>query len=186
MPKFTPKPKLGIIMNWLLEVTKHDEHGRHVYNSNGTLQKVKVQMCDADFNGQPHPLYFPEGHYHAGIFKGMATILEEQGYKDVSKLKAKCKGFKCTPPALDCCCHHLLFNQPDFVHVESILKVTCKAQGFQVIFLPKFHCELNFIDQCWGYAKWIYHLNPESSREDHLKKNALAALDAVPLESMCW
>ena len=56
--------------------------------------------------------------------------------------------------------------------------------GVQVIFLPKFHCELNFIEQCWGFAKRIYRLNPESSREDQLEKNALDALEAVPLTSM--
>ena len=48
----------------------------------------------------------------------------------------------------------------------------------------KFHCELNFIEQCWGYGKCIYRLNPESSREDHLERNTLAALNAIPLESM--
>ncbi|KAJ7434379.1 hypothetical protein B0H11DRAFT_734016, partial [Mycena galericulata] len=41
-----------------------------------------------------------------------------------------------------------------------------------------------FIEQCWGYAKRIYRLNPESSREDALERNALAALDAIPLASM--
>ena len=43
---------------------------------------------------------------------------------------------------------------------------------------------LNFIEQCWGYAKRIYRLNPPSSREDHLEKNALASLEVVPLKSM--
>ena len=52
------------------------------------------------------------------------------------------------------------------------------------MFLPKFHCELNFIEQCWGYAKRIYRLYPESSREDILESNALKALGSVPLESM--
>ncbi|EDR12555.1 uncharacterized protein LACBIDRAFT_312113 [Laccaria bicolor S238N-H82] len=87
--------------------------------------------------------------------------------------------FKCTPPAIDCCCHHILYNQPDFTHVETTLETYCKNQGFQVISLPKFHCELNFIKQCWGYTKRLYCLNPESLQE------AIAALNVVPLESMC-
>jgi hypothetical protein len=36
----------------------------------------------------------------------------------------------------------------------------------------------------WGYSKRLYRLNPESSREDHLERNMLAALEAVPLKSM--
>jgi hypothetical protein len=68
--------------------------------------------------------------------------------------------------------------------IKSCLESDCEARGFQLLFLPKFHCELNFIEQCWGYAKRLYRLNPESSREDALERNALAALDAVPLISM--
>ena len=45
--------------------------------------------------------------------------------------------------------------------------------------------DTNFIEQChWGYSKRLYRLNPESSREDHLERNMLAALEAVPLQSM--
>ena len=84
----------------------------------------------------------------------------------------------------NCCCHRILFNQPDFKSIESLLQIACKAWGFQVIFLPKFHCKLNFIEQCWGYVKHLYRLNPESSWENHLEMNALAALDAVPLDCM--
>ncbi len=96
----------------------------------------------------------------------------------------QCKDFKCAPGATNCCCCRILYNQPDFTDVSSVLQTTCKAKGFTVLFLPKFHCELNFIEQCWGYAKRIYRLNPESSREDALQKNALDALEAVPLSSM--
>jgi hypothetical protein len=77
-----------------------------------------------------------------------------------------------------------VYNEPDFVNVKTILEKNCNARGFKVLFLPKFHCELNFIEQCWGFAKRIYRLNPESSREDALERNMLAALEAVPLKSM--
>jgi hypothetical protein len=68
--------------------------------------------------------------------------------------------------------------------VELWLETFCKTLGVTVIFLPKFHCELNFIEQCWGYAKRIYHLNPKSSHEDILETNALAALETILLLTM--
>ncbi|KAG1835846.1 hypothetical protein F4604DRAFT_1623007 [Suillus subluteus] len=78
----------------------------------------------------------------------------------------------------------VLYNQPDFVAVESNLERICKARGFSVLFLPKFHCELNFIEQCWGYAKRIYRQYPTSSKEVDLERNVLSALESVPLDSM--
>jgi hypothetical protein len=42
----------------------------------------------------------------------------------------------------------------------------------------------HFIEQCWGYAKWLYLMKPESSKEDQLKINALECLDAIPIELM--
>lgn len=82
-------------------------------------------------------------------------------------------------------CVQNVYNQPDFVAVESILETCCKARGFQVIFLPKFHCELNPIEQCWGYAKGKYRelpLAPGRSVEAELEKNVIKSLDSVPLE----
>jgi hypothetical protein len=35
-------------------------------------------MGDGKFaDGSPQSLYYPEGHKHAGVFKGMGVILEE-------------------------------------------------------------------------------------------------------------
>jgi hypothetical protein len=169
--------------NFFVEVNKRDDAGKQLFNPDGSLLKHKICMVDATFNGQPQPLYFPTGHPLAGRFKGMLNILNERGIATAGK-RAQCKGFKCTPPALDCCLRRTLYNQPDFEHVESLLEVHCRSRNFDIIFIPKFHCELNFIEQCWGYAKRLYRLNPESSREDVLERNSLAALDAVPLVSM--
>jgi hypothetical protein len=67
---------------------------------------------------------------------------------------------------------------------ESSLEITAKAQGFEVVFLPKFHCELNFIEQCWGHAKRVYRQYPSSSKEEDLERNLLSALESVPMETM--
>ncbi|KAF9224278.1 hypothetical protein BS17DRAFT_831223, partial [Gyrodon lividus] len=66
---------------------------------------------------------------------------------------AQCKEFKCAPCSTNCCCCCILYNQFDFINVKSLLEITCKRRGFRLLFLLKFHCELNFIEQCWGYAK---------------------------------
>ena len=182
MPKNSPK----VGHNWGIEVSLRDPlTGKIVHKPDGTNEKIKIRMRNATFKDRtPQPLYFPDGHKRAGVFKGMAKILEERGFEDMSNVRAECKGFKCLPPAINCCCRRILYNEPDFVNVETILESICQVRGFKLLFLPKFHCELNFIEQCWGYSKQIYQLNPESLCEDALEKNMLAALEAVPLKSM--
>jgi transposase len=142
-------------------------------------------MGDATFvDGTRQPLYFPLGHEKESLFKGMLVIMEERGLPTESLL-AQCTDFKCfNKGTTNCCCRRTLFNQPDFVRVKSRLETYCNSCGVEVIFLPKFHCELNFIEQCWGYAKRIYRHYPASSKEANLKRNLLASLEAVPLKSM--
>ncbi|KAF9476825.1 hypothetical protein BDN70DRAFT_907465 [Pholiota conissans] len=74
----------------------------------------------------------------------------------MSNVPAKCKGFKCKPGATDCCCRRILYNQPDFASVTSVLEAVCIARGVEVRFLLNFHCELNFIEKCWGRAKFFF------------------------------
>ena len=144
MPKFTPKEG----STWGPETNMTDKNGKALYGPNGKVMRTKIHMADATFaDGTPQQLYFPEGHPWAGIFKGMSVLLQERGLLRESQLKAQCKDFKCEPGKTDCCCRRTLYCQPDFICTESKLETMCKKWGFCVLFLPKFHCELNFIEQ---------------------------------------
>lgn len=181
MPKFTPKEGT----NWGPETNKIGEDGKPIYGPNGKVAKTKICMANAKFaDGTPQSLYFPPGHPRAKVFKGMSVLLRERGLLTESNLNAQCKDFKCKKGATDCCCQRVLYSQPDFIRVESKLETLCKKQGFEVLFLPKFHCELNFIEQCWGYAKRTYREYPASSKEADLERNLVSALESVPLDSM--
>lgn len=181
MPKGPSKPQT----NFGVEVRVIGADGKPVYGPDGKLLKQKIRIGKGTFNDQEHDFYHPDNHpTHPGLFKGMATILEERGFTGVQQKRAECPKFACLPNATDCCCRRILYNQPDFVNIESVLETVCKAQGFRVLFLPKFHCELNFIEQCWGYAKRCYRLYPASSKEEDLKRNLLSALESVHVTNM--
>ena len=77
IPKLDPK-KPEKEANWLVEVDAMDEQGCPVYGPDRKKVKKRVRMADGVLpNGQLQPLYFPEGHPQAGVFKGMAVILME-------------------------------------------------------------------------------------------------------------
>jgi hypothetical protein len=177
MPK-GPSETLGV------EVNNLDSNGQLQYEPNGKIKKKKIPMANTSLpDGTEQSFYFPAGHPKAGWFKGMMVILQEWGFEITPKMKAQCrkKFSDCLPGATQCCCHRALFNEPDFKFSESILEAEVQAQGFEVIFLPKFHCELNPIEQCWGYAKRNYWLLPESSKEEDLEKNIIKCLNEIPL-----
>ena len=185
MPKKTPKPdpKKPEKLNWLVEVDMTDERGNPIYGPDRKKLKKQVRMADGVLpNGQPQSLYFPEGHPQAGVFKGMAVILMERGFFEEAGLKAQCKDFKCPEDCVDCCCRRFLFNQPDFTAVKSTLEMRCKERGFPAFFLPKFHPELNPIEQCWCRAKLIYREFPLSSKEDVMHSYVIETLDTVSLK----
>jgi hypothetical protein len=67
----------GINTNFGVEVNVVDRAGKPVYREDGKILKQQINMGDGTFRGQSQPLYFPTGHEHSGLFKGMAIILEE-------------------------------------------------------------------------------------------------------------
>ena len=85
-------------MNWGIEVTKRNPlTGKPVHRPNGSLEKIKILIQDTRFkNGERQSLYFQMDHPNKnlqGKFKGMAVILQERGFGDMSNVRAECKGF---------------------------------------------------------------------------------------------
>lgn len=98
-------------------------------------------------------------HTAKGEQKGLRTILEERGlwnngavvFRDVLTRSLKhcpISGMK-KPEAAE-----LLSKQKDFVDQKEWLAETVMSeQGFEIDFVPKFHCEFNFIEMFWGAVK---------------------------------
>jgi len=57
----------------------------------------------------------------------------------------------------------IMSQQPDFLVQKGRLEEVIVAAGHQVIFYPKFHCELNYIENFWGAAKKFSRLHCDYS-----------------------
>ncbi|KAJ3743043.1 hypothetical protein DFH05DRAFT_1536122 [Lentinula detonsa] len=164
--------------NYLLKVKDGDcQKERTVRIKNGIFRDGTVQE-----------LYYPDCHpKYPGWFKGTRVLVQERREKghdlpDVWALKnpgskffkinGACKK-KCEVGQTDCCCHQILYLDPDFVNQKSLLEEHCEARGYSVIFFPNA-----------GYAKHVYCIFPTSSLEADLKTNTISALESVPLVSM--
>jgi len=71
-----------------------------------------------------------------------------------------------------------------FCHTEVKTAGALWVMGIPHDILSKIHCELSFIEQWWGFTKWVYLEFPASSTEADLEHNVICAPNAVPLDSM--
>ena len=134
-------------------------------------------------DGRIQHFYFPDDDPHyPGYFKGMQVILQERGlWPEDQTLLAQCDGFKCVSGETSCCCRRLLFTQPDFINQKSHLEEFITSRGHICDFYPKYHCELNFIEQYWGAAKLYYRNAPLTSNVAEMERKMIEYLDQVPL-----
>ena len=139
---------------------------------------------------EPQPFYFPDDHpTMPGWFKGMEEIIRERGLWPEDGLPAECPGFKCpVPEAPDgeasCCCRRVLFNQDDFVSQKPQLQELIESRKHLCDFYPKYHCELNFIEQYWGAAKLRFRVAGRAKTLDQMEKVMIKCLDDVPLNQI--
>ena len=66
---------------------------------------------------------------------------------------------ECPPDRRGCCARKVLAAERDFCEQKGQLTEELEARGQVVIFLPKFHCELNPIESYWCQAKWYCREN---------------------------
>lgn len=128
------------------------------------------------------PMVFPsDDPKHAREPKGIKAVLTERGLFR-KKLRGRCES-KCEVGALACCNKRILELQPDFQEQKSLVQEVIEAAGHLCIFLPKFHCELNFIEFFWGAVK-KYLRDRCDYTFDTLKENMPLALASVQLQTI--
>jgi len=110
--------------------------------------------------------------------KGMKQVLVERGLWE-NRLHMQCK--VCPEDGLTCCAKRILERQPDFKSQKSLVQEVIEEAGHLCLVLPKFHCELNFIEYFWGSVKRYLRVNCDYTFST-LQQNmplALASVDKI-------
>jgi hypothetical protein len=127
-------------------------------------------------------MVYPHNHPdHPDMPKGVKAVLMECGLWQ-QQLRGRCER-ACKPDANVCCNKCILERQPDFCEQKSLVQETIEAAGHLCLFLPKFHCELNFIEFFWGMVKKYLRDNCDYTF-DTLKENLPKALRSVHIHTI--
>ncbi|KAJ3847597.1 hypothetical protein EV368DRAFT_87552 [Lentinula lateritia] len=144
---------------------------------------IAVVLVD---NSQGHAAYAKDalrasemGFQPGGKQCRMQQVLMERGLWK-AKLLMKCKG-DCPDDAIDCCARRVLSLQPDFQEQISLVQEVIEAAGHLCLFLPKFHCEINFIEYFWGAVKHYLREHCDYTFKT-LRENMLKALASIQVE----
>jgi transposase len=155
-------------------------------NPGGKQARMKPGWFMKDGVKVIQPMIFDVNHpQHPNQPKGSKAVLQERGLWQPGLLtkckKDKATGIKCT--SKDCCAHRILENQPDFLEQKSLVQETIERLGHLCLFLPKYHCELNFIEYFWGAMK-KYLRDHTDYTFPTLKENIPKAMASIPLETI--
>lgn len=127
-------------------------------------------------------MVFPPDHAEfPNEAKGMKQVLVERGLWHGGLLK-ECKE-KCAHDAIACCVTRILSLQPDFLAQKSLVQEVVEAAGHICIFLPKYHCKLNFIEFFWGAVKRWLRNNCDYTFQT-LKENMPKAMASVSVQTI--
>ena len=134
----------------------------------------------------------PDGHALGGQQKGTVSVLRERGEattdssgRELNHQFCLCKTmgnlYDFSRSDTGCCLMRKVALLPDFRAEKPRIFQTCEKHGGICIFLPAFHCELNFIERVWADVKrWIrkYHSDDKSLK---MQQKMEHAIDRLPL-----
>lgn len=104
-------------------------------------------------------------------------VFEETMEQYQARVADRCEAGK------DCCALRILEAQDDFRGEVSLLETTVLQAGHEVIFYPKFHCELNYIEFYWAALKRYTRDNCKYSFPE-LESTVREGMDSVGLKSI--
>ena len=122
----------------------------------GGLQPI---MHDTTWAGRKQTLVDSDG-----IPKGMKQILLERG---INPVNMKADDMRV-----------VLANHDDFRTEKTVVEHYLEGRGHTVLFIPKFHCELNPIERVWGQAK-VYTRTHTNFTLQRLRQIIRPGLDSV-------
>ena len=102
-----------------------------------------------------------------GIPKGMKKVLEERGINTATMVADDMRT--------------VLANHEDFCTEKTVVENYLIGRGHKVLFVPKFHCELNPIERVWGQAK-VYTCTHTNYTLPRLRNIIRPGLDSVSLD----
>jgi hypothetical protein len=82
-----------------------------------------------------------------------------------------------------CCALRVLEAECDFRNEKSMLETVILQAGHEVIFYPKFHCELNYIEYYWAALKRYTREHCKYTFSE-FEKTVLDAMDSVDIKTI--
>jgi hypothetical protein len=131
--------------------------------------------------------------FPSGVQKGARQILLERGKHrndQGHELRFQCQHCKKNTSDDDraeglisakCCASYVLSHEPDFLEQEEWLTQAVHDAGFEIIFYPKYHCELNYIEMVWGWTKSHHRRNCTYNYKDLKEKLPCTLRDLLPV-----
>jgi hypothetical protein len=151
-------------------------------NPGGKQPKMRNGWFEQNGSKISQQMVFPPNHpTYSNQPKGLRHVLAERGI-DTNGIRGVCKS-KCEVGATTCCCQRIMASQPDFKSQKSLVQEVIEEAGHLCIVLPKYHCELNFIEFFWGAVKRYLHEHCDMTF-DTLKRNMSNALASVHLSTI--